>query len=938
MKIATLLSVAFMLLPALAQSQFTPEDSLRAIEYDQNLLNTFFGTPETANLPTSEQITLLGEAIAKRQRNGPITVSLANNYHQIARGFKSDHPDLVKPLIDTAITLRIQAGALTVDIAQSHYEKGRILYLLGDFQNCLFFHEEALRIMDQAIDEEGLTPDLARRKAYFLKEAAFAARLNGNYELGRLRLAQIPPLVPIASRYEQTVFEATVTEAEIETLTGNFSRAIQLYENAVSLPYFTNAPVGDKASVQNGQGYVNMLAGKYSKAEVFFNTAAQGFRLMKNQASEASTLINLIQLNNLKNKPDAAEELRKRSELILSDFSGAKYGEIPGELYLYSAEAASQLNQHNRADTLFAKAAAALLENPLLLGPALLPRITGNAIYSQPVLLDMLTKKREAFRRRDQLENALETSRTIDTLLRYNREQLNLTASLGQFITREAEQYAEAINIALELHRSTGDKAYLNEAYRFASGQKSNLLRRYLTSPGLAASFGVPEDVVQEKSDLELKILTTERAFQNAPPAQTNALRDSLLRLNATVDQLKRKISKDYPAFSQALRGFPAIDPADAASTLEDDRMVVEFFLAQDTVYLFTLGKATGLEVFTVTRPANLAELIDSVVDQGEGATALYDLLLAPLLAGQDGITRLQLIPDGDLWRLPFGALFNGDRLLINDYAISFAYAAPLLFNQNLASRARAQTQKYLGYGISYQDLQSKLTNGGFRSADLNDLRGMGQLPFAVREVTNAANITGGTPRLDEIATLERFLEEAAGAKILHLSMHGLLRPNPMESALVFRGEDDGYQLLRMGDVLGGYYPAELTILSACHTGGGALQTSEGMQSIGRAFTAAGSRATITSTWAARDETTHDIITTFSAGIEAGKAKDVALQNAINTYLENASPADRAPKNWANLTLTGDVQPVDSEANWQWFLAGILTILALGGFFFWRRK
>ena len=919
----------------LAYGQFTAEDTLRAEAYDEVMINNFASDPENKDDTYAQWIEKLGALLAERRLTGPVTVSLAYNYHRMSLLFKDIHPYLIRPYADTAIVLREAVGAPTADIAQSYYEKGMVLQRTGQAALSHFFHEEALKIMDRAIGEEGLTADLGRRKAYFLKEAAFTAKLNGNYELARLRLAQIPPLAEVATLSATTIIGSLITEASIELNSGNYDRADSLYAHAISLPAFAQRKPADRSRLLQNRAYNKMLAGDYPEAERLYTAARAELGAVPANNYAAYEAVNLLRLDLLRGRPGAALAALPAAEATVLESAGLRYGEVPGELYTYSAEAAALLGEHDRADSLFSRAAAALLEDPRPAGPALLPRINGNTIYSQPKLLDMLSIKRAAFRRRGALENALATARTIDTLLRYNREQLNLTASLGQHISREAEQYAAAIDLARELYRTTGNSAYRDEAYRFSSGQKSNLLRRYLSGPGLAESLGVPTAVVREKSDLELTLLTTERALLNATAEDRAALRDSLLRLNARADELKRQLAADYPAFSQALRGFPAVDPTAAAATLDDDQLIVEYFLSADTIYTFALSRARGLRMLTVARPADLNGRILDVVEGGAGATTLYDLLVSPVLSGEDGITRLQFIPDGALWRLPFGALKKDGRFLAEDYAVSFAYAAPLLFNPDIASRARAQTEKYLGYGISYEDLQRSLTDGTFRGENLEDLRNMGQLPFAVREIARAAGITGGRSRLDAEATLRRFNEEAAGANILHLSMHGLLRANPLESALVFRAEH-GYGLLTMKDVLAGEYPAALTILSACHTGGGPLQTAEGMQSIGRAFTAAGSRATITSTWAARDEATHEIITETVGQLEAGLPADVALQRGIIKYLRNASPTERNPKNWANLTLTGSVQPVLPRGYGPWYL--FVAAVLLGAVFFWWRR
>jgi len=299
---------------------------------------------------------------------------------------------------------------------------------------------------------------------------------------------------------------------------------------------------------------------------------------------------------------------------------------------------------------------------------------------------------------------------------------------------------------------------------------------------------------------------------------------------------------------------------------------------------------------------------------------------VAPILTNRPNISRLQFVPDGELWELPFAALKKENDFLINDYAISYAYAVPLLFDEGLTSRARERELEYLGYGISYESLQRDLT-GGLRSADYRDLRKMGQLPFASKEVERAAAVIGGEFRLNEEASLLHFLQESDNARILHLSMHGLLRPNPMESALVFSGNGKNeFALLEMKDVLGGRYSTDLTVLSACHTGGGNLQTSEGMQSIGRAFTAAGSRSTITSTWEAHDQSTYEILGAFFEELKTGTPKDRALQLAIKGYLAAGTPADRRPVNWANLTLTGALAPINYITPWGLVFSGLLVV------------
>ncbi|MFK8164795.1 MAG: tetratricopeptide repeat protein, partial [Lewinella sp.] len=512
--------------------------------------------------------------MAIRLQNGPVTESLAYRYHWISLRLKRFFLEDVRPYADTAIMLRIQVNAPTADIAQSYYEKGRVLIRLGSDQEALTFFEEGVRIMSQAIMEEDSTSDLVRRQAYFIKESAVAAGRNGNFELARLRISQIAPLLKkdSSSSANQTAFETKITEGNLEEFVGNIDKSIELYRQAMQLPYFANPSVGNLGVTKNNLGLKLLKSGRYDEAEKELTESVNLLENTDNWLNLSSTYINIMDLRVRQNRPQEALDLLDLAESTAKKVDGTNKGIVFGELYLYAAQAAEQLGQTQSMEELLAQSADALLADAQLYGPAQLPHIEGNTIYGQPTLLQFLAAKRDiflnAYERSDDTNDLLlahATSHSIDTLMRLNRDQLNLTASLGQFISKEAEQYTTAVDVSLALYRTTGEATYLNEAYQFVAGQKSNLLRRYLTSPGLAGTLGVPEEVVTEKKNLDLQVLIVERALQNATGTEETELRDSLLRLNYRASRLKETLASEYPAFSKALRGYTAIDPAAAA-------------------------------------------------------------------------------------------------------------------------------------------------------------------------------------------------------------------------------------------------------------------------------------------------------------------------------------------------------------------------------------
>lgn len=917
-------------------SNLMAQDSLFWVRYDA-VVDSLFRVVDTGE----EALVVMGPLLAARREAGPVNEALAYRYHWIALKSGIFGAFRAKPYADTAIQLRTEAKVVKADIAQSIYQRGRVLKDMARHQSSLKDFEVAVKMMDEAYREATSMEkrkDLAYRLGYFYREAANSARENGNFGLADLWLDQIPDLLLVGPN-PLTKFAATRTRADVHTDAGRFSKAIALYQSLRALPNYADINPIDQAAVAHNLGTTYRRSGTATTALPYLEEAADlllGVKDLRRLSFVESEMAKVLtQLGAFSRAQAMLEQGLNNAKNAYPNGKAA----VLGELYAVGGELLARQDDFIGAESLFRLGFQSLLEQPSFAGPANLPQIEGAIIYSREEFLEVLTAKRDAHVRAfeqgvaaDGLALALLTAQKIDTVFRRSREDLSLTASLADLYQLENEAYETATNLALRRYRLSGDPEHLTEAYHFATGRKSNLLRRYLSSPTLASNMGVAEDLVSRKSAVEWQIATTEASLAGATGADAGRLRDSLLSLRTEEVSLRAELMAKNPAYVRALRGLPGIDPAVVATLLAPEQLVVDYLLGADSVYLFTLEKTAGLEVKVMARPDKLEELIAQVVDGGSAATALYELLVAPILAGRPKIKRVQFIPDGALWKIPFAALRSGNRFLIEDIAVSYAYASTLIF-----ADAKQVPGEYLGFGISYKDVLLNISASDDRSRASSEIRSMGRLPWAEKEVSEAAGIMNGAYRLEAEATKNRFLEEAQLGNILHLSMHGLLRENPLESALVFLGQQQPFDLLTMGEVLRGNYPAELTVLSACHTGGGPVRTSEGMQSIGRAFTAAGSRATITSTWEARDDATHDILVDFYQQLRDGQPKDVALQQAILHFLQAGSATDRMPTNWANLTLTGSVQPLGKPLPW-WLLGlGLLALATLTmGWWKWR--
>lgn len=898
-----------------------------------------------------EAITILTARINDlAQRNSEMNKESIELYRRMALMYKySGDYYTALDYIETYYQLYESADSIPLTYkARAEYLRGEILYDLKLFNACQAWYDRALTTLTEAMASGDSTGRNQHRIQYFITHAADVAVRNQDFGRAELLTNSFPS---VNNRYRAIIGNEKSDDYLTENIMARgfnlqkqerFEDARAVYDIALQGPlnHSLNKYVKRNLRIMRGN-YANSFVeqGDYLSAEPLVRAqiaaslplAINSPELADKALSDYGYLLNTLQ--GLGKYDEVPSVLHNAVALRYTIDSTAK-GRNLGLVYTFAAKAAARQNNFARADSLFSHALYAFVDDAQRIGPARLPKILNNLIYGQEEFLYFLSEYRDAFLLQadqdlpDALHNALATSLTIDSLIYQGNSQLSLLSSVGRFLGLENRHFAKSIDIALQLYKQTDKERYLHEAFGFVSRQKSNLLRRYLTGPQLAESFGVPQDLIDQKIRLETETLITEQALAAAENANKQSQRARLLAVQHELSELRRTLENDYPRFSRALSGAATFDPGVTQSTLTENQLVVEYFLSADSLYAFTLS-AGGMEYFVSRLPDGLAKTIDSFLNTPSAAAELYDFLIAPALAGKPEITRLQLIPDGALWRIPFSALQNNGNLLTRTVAVSYAYSSPLLF---AAADSPLPAGGYLGIGMSYKDIVQRIETSKNRSATDRQLRNMGPLPYARREVEDAEALLDGNTLFDGDATRANFFRDAPSYGILHLAMHGILRNNPMESALVFRGDDTPYDLVRMQDILGTDLPARLTVLSACHSGNGPVETAEGMQSIGLAFTAAGSRATITSNWAARDAATYAILQYTFKRIEAGDPTDVALQKAVNNYLEGGTSADREPINWAHLSLIGSVDAVAPKSTNWWLIPGLLAgVLIIAG-------
>ena len=332
-----------------------------------------------------------------------------------------------------------------------------------------------------------------------------------------------------------------------------------------------------------------------------------------------------------------------------------------------------------------------------------------------------------------------------------------------------------------------------------------------------------------------------------------------------------------------------------------------------------------------------------ALVEQGDSASALGRSLavrlLDPALAGLGGGTRLVIVPDGPLHRVPWDALRTADgRYLVERHAVTLAPSAAVL--RTLRGRApNVAPLRLLAYGDP--------TFGGTGAVAARDAAG------GDTEVYRSAfDSVGGLPRLEasarEAALVARFADEAevrtrerASAaylkrtpldrfRVLHLATHALVDERAVTRTVLAVAPGEGETgFLGPSDLASLKLNADLVVLSACRSAGGVVVDGEGVQGLTAPLLEAGARAVVATQWRIGDRSTVRFVEDFYRAMAEGRPVPEALQAAKVAALRRGAPA----REWAAFTVIGDPMltvPFHApRADRKWWLLAGAALLAL---------
>ena len=516
-----------------------------------------------------------------------------------------------------------------------------------------------------------------------------------------------------------------------------------------------------------------------------------------------------------------------------------------------------------------------------------------------------------------------------------NRAYEGIDALIQEIITGKAsfkyneskvyysESIVETINTAMEVcslkYFLTKDPKVVNTMFKLMELNKSSVLLDGINDESIKKQLGVPQQLIDQQNSLETKlgeinkqIYTLDKQGGEVKEKQIE-LANKRLAHNKSLDSLALVLKQSYPKYVEALELKQTEDLSFYQQhTIAQNQALVEYYINDTTIYRLTVTK-DSFAFDQITAKENwqqsVSELRDLLIRQNDIDELSSELgaLLLPELPSQ--VTDIIFVLDRSLNQIPFEVLQYKELPLIVNYNINYIGSLQLYEKQKQVGQR--QDYNWIGFAPKYE----KTSLFGNEN-----------------EVYTISEIVEGNPVLGEEATKQELINLSHHASIIHLAAHTELdKLNPMLNKILFSKNNHSSELTT-SEIYGLELEADMAVLSACNTGTGVYR-GDGVMSMSRAFTYAGTSSTVMSLWKVPDEQTSKLMVLFYKYLKQGQSKSEALKNAKLGYIDEVFFEELThPFYWAGFVLSGDDSPIHfSTPFWKQptFIIGLPVLLII---------
>lgn len=540
--------------------------------------------------------------------------------------------------------------------------------------------------------------------------------------------------------------------------------------------------------------------------------------------------------------------------------------------------------------------------------------------FQSRVLLISLIDKAEAFEKRhlnkslkrSDLKEAIKNLQLCDTLVEIIRHSLVNEKDKIALGALASDVYESAIRISFTLSQITSQSQYYKElAFYFCEKSKSTVLLEAISDSKAKEFANIPAIVLEEEETLKSELAVLEQRLVNEPNNESE-IRTLQFKASRAYEKFVSDLEVRFPAYYDLKYNAQPINVAFLQNQLKEGTIVINYFIAAHSIYVFVLAKK-DIKIFEIALDPNFDRNITGLrnsIRYDDKQTiyltsrALYRQLFPMRLAGS--VKKIVVIPDGRLAVVPFEALItkNANPLksefadfdyLMKDREVCYGYSATLYAANGKNQSLRSSKSIFLCAPIVFQERNPDLPGTADECRSIDSLfRTAGSLSAMYLKEEAQESVVKS--------------EELKSYDILHFATHGVVdENNPGRSKIEFTlntALNDGD--LFSAEIYNLDLNADLVTLSACQTGLGKISKGEGMIGLSRALLFAGAKNLIVSYWKVADQSTSKLMISFYDHLIQSENGDYswALMMAKKSLI--AIPETASPYYWAPFVLIGD--------------------------------
>jgi CHAT domain-containing protein len=426
-------------------------------------------------------------------------------------------------------------------------------------------------------------------------------------------------------------------------------------------------------------------------------------------------------------------------------------------------------------------------------------------------------------------------------------------------------------------------------------------------------------DEVGARGQLQQAIAAIERQSASFASPETRAmLYETVERVFDATIRIQLADKKSDSAFAYLERGRVAAWAPDARlalghtpasltrirELLPAGAVFVEYALLPDTLAMWIVSSRGSRPYAVGVRRDSVAQLVDRFtremsdpdVDTTSARARLFDLLVAPFARELAAGGEIVVVPDRELARIPFAALWNRatGRYVLQDYRVRTLPSAAFLV---AASRTASP------------DSRSSALVIGNPKLDAASAAELPPLPGAFREAEQVARLYRRPQLLTGAeASRDRVLELLPKYGVFHFAGHAVANGDQPELSYLALGSQHADQVgtlraaeigkLRLSNL-------QIVVLSACSTLNPRRSRMGAIAGLAYSFLRAGAPATVSTLWDVDDAVTTELLVSFHNRFAGGMPAAEALRLAQQDALRSQRPELRSPRVWGAFVYTG---------------------------------